>query len=101
LPPLADGLLWDTNTLVTSGTISVVVLTPPLISGIQMSGAGLVISGTGGAASWPYLVLTATNLANPQWTPVATNQFDAVGNFTITNVIDPGQPQTFYQLQLQ
>ncbi|HSY20307.1 MAG TPA: autotransporter-associated beta strand repeat-containing protein, partial [Candidatus Acidoferrales bacterium] len=101
LPDLADGLLWDTNTLKTSGTISVVVLTPPLISGIQMSGAGLVISGSGGAGSWPYVVLTATNLAAPQWTPVATNQFDSSGNFSITNVIDPSQPQTFYQLQLQ
>jgi len=101
LPPLADGLLWDTNTLKTSGTISVVVLTPPMISGIQISGAGLVISGSGGAGNWPYVVLTATNLATPQWTPIATNQFDPVGNFIITNPVDPNQRQTFYQLQLQ
>jgi len=103
LPSLADGLLWNTNTLKTTGTISVMTLTPPLISGIQIAGANLLISGTGGAGGWPYLVLASTNLATGQWMPVATNQFDPTGNFTqtITNVIEPNQSQTFYQLQLQ
>ncbi|HEV2692699.1 MAG TPA: polysaccharide lyase family protein [Verrucomicrobiae bacterium] len=103
LPPLADGLLWDTNTLKAAGTLSVVTLTPPLIAGIQVVGNNLAIIGNGGAAGWPYQVLTTTNLINSVWTPVATNQFDLGGNFsqTITNAIDPNQPQKFYQLQLQ
>jgi hypothetical protein len=31
---------------------------------------------------------------------MATNQFDAGGNFNFTNPRDPGVPQQFYQLQL-
>ena len=101
LPSLPDGLLWNTNTLKPAGTISVVALTSPIISGIQLSGTNLIISGGGGAGDWPYLLLATTNLITGQWTPVATNQFDLGGNFSITNSIDPQQPQTFYQLQLQ
>ena len=101
LPTLTGSLLWNTNTLKTSGVISVVALTPPVISGIQISGANLVLNGTGGVNNWPYVLLSATNLAAPVWTPVATNQFDAGGNFNSTNVINPNAAQTFYRLQLQ
>ena len=101
LPPLNSGLVWNTNTLKISGTLSVVVLTPPVISGIQISSNKLVISGAGGVNSWPYLVLSATNLGAAQWTPVATNHFDVSGGFIITNAFDPNQPQTFFKLQLQ
>ena len=101
LPDLADGLLWNTNTLKTSGTISVITLTPPVFSNVQLAGTNLVINGTGGPGSWPYLVLTATNLTGAQWNPIATNQFDPTGNCTVTNAINPAQPQTFYKLQLQ
>lgn len=102
LPPLATNLFWDTNTLMISGTISVVSLTPPDISAIQFNGSMLTISGSGGPAAWPYVMFSATNLAEPQWTPVATNQFDGFGNFTLTLTNFPVlNPQTFYKLQLQ
>lgn len=103
LPTLTDGLLWNTNTLASAGTISVVALTSPAISNVQISGLNLVISGTSGINSWPYWVLTSTNLSAGQWNSIATNQFDAAGNFslTLTNTVDPSQPRTFYKLQLQ
>ena len=103
LPDLPDGLLWNTNLLKTSGTLSVVALAPPSFAGIQVSGANLFINGTGGAGGWPYLVLASTNLSGGPWNPIATNQFDANGNcsLTLTNAVNPNQPQTFYKLQLQ
>ncbi|HEY1661442.1 MAG TPA: hypothetical protein VGI03_03400, partial [Verrucomicrobiae bacterium] len=59
------------------------------------------VSGTGGTANWPFYVLAATNLASPVWVPVLTNQFDATGNFSVTNPVDPSSQQSFYKLQLQ
>ena len=40
---------------------------------------------------WPYCVLASTNLALPasQWLSVATNSFDANGNFDFTNSVAP------------
>jgi rhamnogalacturonan endolyase len=101
LPVLAAGQGWNTNSLNAAGTISIVALTAPAIAGIQIAGGKLVINGSGGPANWNYYVLTSTNLAAAQWTPVATHQFDAAGNFILTNVIDPHSPPTFYRLQLQ
>jgi autotransporter-associated beta strand protein len=101
LPALATNLFWNTNLLATAGVISVVALTSPTISGIQVSDNNLILSGSGGPGSWPYLTLATTNLASGVWTPVATNLFDADGTFSVTNPIAPNQPQVFYKLQLQ
>jgi len=89
LPPLMGNLVWNTNTLKNSGTLSVVALAPP--------------SGSGGASLWPYFLLASTNLALPaaQWMSVASNQFDMDGNFAVTNAVNPSWPQTFYRLELQ
>jgi polygalacturonase len=97
----------DTNT---AGQVNLVVSAPslpPSFGNIQLingSGGsfGLVLSGTGGAASGTYYVLTSTNLALPleQWTPIATNQFDADGNFVFTNSAPTGVPQEFFLLRL-
>jgi len=101
LPPLTGNLVWNTNYLKKSGTVSVAVYQPPVIEALAVNASGLVISGTGGIAGWMYYVLATTNLTIPRWTPVATNQFDANGNFNFTNVINASAPQTFYRLQLQ
>ncbi|HEY3762035.1 MAG TPA: polysaccharide lyase family protein [Verrucomicrobiae bacterium] len=101
LPALPGNLAWNTSALATSGTLSVVALTSPKISGIQISGSNLVISGSGGVSNWPYYVLIATNLVSAPWTPISTNTFDGAGAFIFTNVVNPGQPEFFYQLQLQ
>jgi autotransporter-associated beta strand protein len=103
LPALATNLVWNTNTLAAEGLLSVVALAPPTIANIQIAGNDLTIIAAAGADSWRCVILSATNLVAPQWTPVVTNQFDARGNFslTLTNAVNPGQTQTFYRLQLQ
>jgi hypothetical protein len=35
------------------------------------------------------------------WTRISTNQFDALGSFSITNTRDGSVSQRFYRLQLQ
>jgi len=103
LPALTGNLVWNTNTLEDSGTLSVVTLTDPTIAGIQIVGGNLVINGSGGASQWPYVMLASTNLAPAQWIPIATNQFDDAGNFstTLTNAIISNPLQMFYRLKLQ
>jgi len=105
LPPLTSGLVWNTNLLNVSGILSVAAYLPPTIGQSAIVGANLFLSGSGGIPCWTYYVLASTNLAPPAapWTPVATNQFDAGGNFSLTlsNVVTSNQPQKFYQLQLQ
>jgi autotransporter-associated beta strand protein len=103
LPPLPAGLDWDTGTLDTAGTLSVVLATTPVINSISISGSSLIFIGTGGVGNANYLVLASTNIALPlaNWTRLLTNQFDGAGNFDFTNAINPNWPQTFYSLQLQ
>jgi autotransporter-associated beta strand protein len=101
LPPLTGNLVWNTNALANSGSLSVVALTSPSITGIQFVGANLVISGSGGITNWSYFIEASTNLAPAQWTPVATNQFNSAGDFSATIAIEPNQPQTFFRLQVQ
>jgi hypothetical protein len=85
----------------TSSVVTLTLLTPPAFSVAQtiQSGGGLVLSGGGGAANAPYRMLASTNVFLPtdRWLPVATNHFDAAGNFSFTNA--PGlNPDTFYIL---
>jgi hypothetical protein len=101
LPPLTGNLVWNTNTLNNSGTLSVVVLTSPNIASLKITNGKLVVRGSGGVNSWPFVLLSTTNLAAAQWTPVATNQFDAADGFNLTNAVSPDSPMTFYKLQLE
>jgi len=101
LPSLAANLVWNTNTLNISGALSVAAYSPPNISSLAVAGTSLTVSGSGGIPYWTYYVLGTTNLAAPQWTTLATNQFDANGNFIFTNGINANAPQTFFRLQLK
>jgi hypothetical protein len=95
-----NGLAWDTSQL-SSGTINVVTAaaTGPTISSAELSGGNFVLSGTGGKANGTYYVLTTTNLAAKNWLPIATNSYDASGNFISTNAITPGVTQQFYSIE--
>lgn len=87
------GLLWNTNWLAVDGSIFVsstnpALMTPPLMTGMQLQGGNLIITGTNGnAPGSPFYTLAATNLASPlaSWTILATNQFGAGGGFGFTN----------------
>ena len=102
LPPLVAGLAWNTNSVGTNGTLSVVVATVPVIGAFSISGNGLVFTGSGGVGNADYYLLGSTNLASPltNWTRLLTNQFDINGNFNFTNAIDPNAAQSFYLLQI-
>ena len=91
---------FDTNTV---GVVKLVVtsLAAPLISSPAVKGGKFVFSGSGGTPGATFYVVTSTNLAAPvaSWKLVLTNQFDASGNFSITN--GPAtNSQNFYRLQL-
>jgi hypothetical protein len=103
------GLLWNTNNLTVSGTISIVsaVLVPTNsahITGFSMVGQNVVINGTNGQSGGTYYLLGSTNMAKPlsQWAPVATNVVvtnAAANGFTFigTNAVVPNLQQ-FYIL---
>lgn len=91
------GLAWDLSQL-NIGFINVVSASQPVIGNVYASGGSLIFSGTGGTANASYAVLTATNLAAPNWIPIATNSFDGTGAFSVTNAIFTGTPQLFYRI---
>lgn len=95
------GLFWDMSQLTVSGTLKVVSTPVPRITGTVKSGNNFVFGGSGGAPNASYSVLTSTNAALPlaQWAPVATNHFDASGNFSFTTAI--AKPQQYFILQVQ
>ena len=85
------------------GVVNLVVSLPQFgFSGISVSGSGVVLKGSGGATNGTYYLLASTNLVLPlaNWTRVATNQFDANGNFLLTNSFGTNTTRSFYRLQL-
>src|ERR1035437_7831534 len=61
LPPLLNGLSWDTSALNTSGTIAVtstVITTPPMISSVSVVGGNLTMIGSGGVPGGIYYVIS-------------------------------------------
>ena len=69
---------------------------------VSIGETSLILNGTNGIPNGNYYVLDSTNLTLPlaNWTLIATNIFDAHGDFAFTNVIDPNTPQLFYRLRL-
>jgi hypothetical protein len=79
----------------------IIILPPPAISGVTLSGSRVVLSGMGGIHAGPYYVLATTNVALPlnQWVRLGTNAFDGAGNLQFTNGVNAGATQEFYRLQ--
>ncbi len=100
LPALPDGLVWNTNLFMLSGTLAVAAYSPPVIGLVTVSGDTLYLGGSGGVAYGTYYMLATTNLTMAQWTVITTNQFDAGGNFNFTDAVNPQSPQSFYRLEL-
>jgi fibronectin-binding autotransporter adhesin len=103
LPSLPAGLGW-TNNLLGDGSITITgtVVTPniPEFNSLKLVNGSLVMSGTNGTASTSYRVLSSTNLALSvtNWTAVATNSFDARGNFIFTNTVNSTTPARFFDI---
>lgn len=103
LPSLTTNLVWNTTRLNMDGSLWVVSTVSPDLNRINSAGTDLVLGGTSGTPGWTYYVQTTTNLTLPaaQWTYLATNEFDAGGNFNFTNAISPLTPAMFYRIQSQ
>jgi len=102
LPPLASGLMWNTDNLAVDGTISVVASAPsaPQISNPQLTTpTSLVMTVSGGTANGQFRVLTHTNVDAPviNWEVTSTNTYDGSGNRTVTNLVNPAEPKRFFR----
>jgi fibronectin-binding autotransporter adhesin len=98
------GLAWNTSSLVTNGTLSVVTSSStPHLTSIAVSGTTLTIMATNGPANGTFTLLESTNVALPlgQWTRILTNSFNASGNLNLsTNIVSPGNPNEFYIIEV-
>jgi fibronectin-binding autotransporter adhesin len=97
----ANNLLWDTSSLAT-GILKVKTATADVAT-IALSGSDIVLNVSNGVPGGTFYVLASTNITLPlsDWTAIATNVFDANGNFlngTIPNAVSGSQQ--FYILQL-
>jgi hypothetical protein len=95
--PPAVYRLGDT-VLTVDGTV--LLLPPPAISSIAVTGTTLSISGSGGITNGTYSLLMSTNIALPlnQWLTAVTNLFDGAGHFSFTTNLNSTAPQDFYRL---
>jgi uncharacterized repeat protein (TIGR03806 family) len=105
MPPLDSTLVDTQDVQLVTDWINSLPLTGnpdvPVFNTFTFSGTNLILRGTNGWPGQTFLVLTATNLALPTWTPILTNPFDPLGNFNLTNPMNPNVPILFYRLQLQ
>jgi len=99
LPTLNAGLMW-TNRLLIDGTIAVVPLTPPVISGVTRAGTNLVFNVTGGSPGAEQSLKSSTSLALPlsNWPYVGTVKFDWLGHATVIRAINFSEPARFFAL---
>lgn len=72
----------------------------PRITQSFLAPGGLVLRGTNGTASGVYRVLSSPSVTIPManWPAIATNLFDASGNFDSTNPVSPADAQRFYRI---
>ena len=89
------------GSVTSSNAVLTVLAAPSFGSIVSTSGGGFILSGTGGTSNGTFYVLTTTNLTVPltNWTPIATDQFDSLGDFIFTNNAQTNTPQQFYLLQ--
>lgn len=85
-----------------TNTVGLLITPQPRFTNVTAGAGKIVMSGSGGPTNGNYFLLTTTNVALPasNWSRIATNQFDAAGNFNLTNTPNSNAPQTFYRLQL-
>jgi len=100
LPPLWPGLSWNTSALNSSGILSVTGTALPISLGTTVASVtNLLITGTGGVAGAPYLLLSSTNVALPlaSWIQATNGVFGTDGTFSSTIPMSPGVPQKFFK----
>ena len=88
------GSMTSSNAVLTVGPLSFAQV-------VAAGGGNFILSGVGGAIDGTYYVLATTNLTLPltNWTAIATDQFDGLGDFIFTNAAQTNAPQLFYILK--
>ncbi len=78
--------------------VAVVTNTLPVITQVQWTPGGIALRGNNGPSNGVYRVVNSTNVTLPrsQWTVIATNVFDAAGNFASTNPLSLNSGAKFY-----
>lgn len=118
-PVTTSGLLWTkgatsaTNTFANQGVnfanmkVTWTATTPPALpippnfTTFQVIGGNLVMSGTGPTnVTYTVLIATNANALTAQWTAIATNSFNSVGQFRFTNTINASVSGQFYRLKV-
>jgi hypothetical protein len=75
---------------------------PPILGNTVISGGNLILTGTGGTANAPYVLLTTTNLASPIiWTTNLTGTLDATGSFSNAIPVNTPPAASFFKLSVQ
>lgn len=69
----------------------------PSFTNLWLAPGGIALAGSGGSSNATYHLLSSSSLALPStnWPAVATNNFDANGNFLLTNPTIAVEPQFF------
>jgi|GEM_PF-926216 len=73
-----------------------------VITQARIMAGGIALSGTGGTRGAPYQLLGNANLTLPatNWPVLATNYFDANGDFALTHPLQAGAGAQFYRLRM-
>jgi hypothetical protein len=85
-----------------SRSFNVLVPTSPRITGFAISGGNLFISGSNGVPNGIYHLLVSSDVSLPRasWGRIAIASFDSTGNFNLSVLVNPAQPQQYYLIQL-
>jgi pectate disaccharide-lyase len=77
-------------------------VTTPTITSVQLTDQGFEIQGIGGASNGVFDVLASTDMNIPvdSWTVIGTHNFDAAGNFSVTNPVPDGTDYEFFALHV-
>lgn len=102
LDELRVGNTWADVTPTDGSTPPVVRGNGPRFTQVFTSPSGLVFRGTNGTVNGAFDLIASTSLATPveQWGDVASDNFDANGNFELTNPIPTGVSQQYYRLRI-
>jgi hypothetical protein len=75
---------------------------PPPSLTMTRAGGNLVFSSSGGPAGGTNYLVGTTNLVLPmsEWSRMATNKFNSVGNYALTNSLNVALPQQFFRVSL-
>jgi fibronectin-binding autotransporter adhesin len=102
---LPVGVIWDTSNLSVNGTIKVVSVTGPQITGITSTNNGSFNLAFSGPAGNNYSVWASTNLAatpiNTAWTLLVSNGlFNVNGNAAFIDTTATNYPMRFYLISV-